>query len=313
MTIMTESQRSAGTRPQVSIRARKDRVSKYLFIAPAIVVVLALLVYPVGSSVFLAFTDKHLLRQTFEFVGFDNFAFVLSSPDFWSAFSTSIGWTIGSIIGQLVIGFLAALALERIPRMTGLFRVLLIIPWAFPPIVIGFAWKWILNDVYGFFPNLLTTLGLSDENISLLGTSHTAFWVVLVINIWFGTPLFMVNILAALKTVPRDQQEAARMDGAGSVKRFRFITIPHVKKVVGLLLVLRTIWVFNNFELVFLLTGGGPAGSTTTLPIYAYRTGWGLYQLGLASTITVLLLAFLLLVGTFAFKLINRWESEDAR
>lgn len=313
MTLLVQEEPRSGNRPRLRTRARQGQASNYLFILPSIVAVLALLIYPVGSSVFFAFTDKHLLRQTFEFVGVENFTFVLTSPDFWAAFWTSIRWTVGSILGQLILGFLAALALERIPRFSGLFRILMIIPWAFPAIVIAFSWKWILNDVYGFLPNLLTTLRLSEENISFLGTSRTAFLAVLLINIWFGTPLFMVNILAALKTVPRDQQEASRMDGASTLQRFRFITIPGVKKVVGLLVILRTIWVFNNFELVFLLTGGGPAGSTTTLPIHAYRTGWGLYQLGLASTITVLLLLFLLLIGALAFKLINRWEKEGVR
>lgn len=283
------------------------------FVFPAMLVVLALLVYPVLSSIFFSFTNRNLLRTTYDFVGFQNFGLLLSSPDFWNAFANSLKWTVGSVVGQLVIGFLAALALEKVPRFSGLFRTLLIIPWAFPAIVIGFSWRWILNDVYGVLPSLLTSIGLTGENASILANPHLVFAAVLGINIWFGTPLFTINILAALKTVPRDQYEAALIDGANVSQRFWFITIPHVKRVVGLLLILRTIWIFNNFELLFLITGGGPAGLTTTLPIFAYRTGWGLRQLGMASAITTLLLLFLLALAAVAFRLINSWERSADR
>lgn len=294
------------------MRLRLASVHKAVFILPAVVIVLALLIYPVLSSVYFSFTNKNLLRAVYDFVAFDNFQTLIASPEYWEAFLVSIKWTVGSILGQLVLGFLAALALERIPKFSGIFRTLLIIPWAFPAIIIAFSWKWILNDVYGFLPNLLTQLGLTDLNVSVLANPDTILWVVIGINLWFGTPLFMVNILAALKTIPRDQQEAARVDGASSVQRFWFITLPHVKKVVGLLVILRVIWVFNNFELLFLLTGGGPAGLTTTIPIFAYRAGWGLRELGMASAVTVLLLLFLLAIASFAFKLMNKWEREDA-
>ncbi|RZJ83593.1 MAG: sugar ABC transporter permease, partial [Massilia sp.] len=263
-------------------------------------VVGALLLYPVLSSIFFSFTNRNLLKAVYSFIGFQNFASILQSRDFWNAFGNSLKWTVGSVLGQLVVGMLAALALEKIPRFSGVFRTLLIIPWAFPAIVIAFSWRWILNDVYGFLPKLLNAIQITDGNISFLADPQLVFGVALAINIWFGAPLFMINILAALKTVPRDQYEAAKIDGATGLQRFWFITLPHVQRVIGLLLILRTIWVFNNFELLFLITGGGPAGITTTLPIYAYRTGWGLRQLGMASAITVLLLLFLLILAAFA-------------
>jgi multiple sugar transport system permease protein len=295
------------------MRTQTRNMAGILFVLPAVSVVVALLVYPVLSSIYFSFTNRNLLKVAYDFVGLRNFTFVLTNPDFWNAFTNSLQWTIGSVLGQLAVGFLAALALEKVPRFSGLFRTLLIIPWAFPAIVIGFSWRWILNDVYGFLPNLFTALDLTEANISFLADPNVVFAIVVGINIWFGAPLFMVNILAALKTVPRDQYEAALIDGANVGQRFWFITLPHIRKVIGLLLILRTIWVFNNFELLFLLTGGGPAGLTTTLPIFAYRTGWGLRQLGTASAVTVLLLLFLLLAAAVAFRIINRWERSAAR
>jgi multiple sugar transport system permease protein len=297
----------------MTVQLRSHTTAGLWFVLPAMLVVVALLLYPVLSSIFFSFTNRNLLKTVYAFVGAQNFVSVLNSRDFWNAFLTSIKWTAGSVLGQLTVGLLAALALEKVPRFSGLYRTLLIIPWAFPAIVIAFSWRWILNDVYGFLPNLLNAIHISDGNISFLADPQLVFAVALSINIWFGAPLFMINILAALKTVPRDQYEAAMIDGANIGQRFWYITVPHVRRVIGLLLILRTIWVFNNFELLFLITGGGPAGITTTLPIYAYRTGWGLRQLGMASAITVLLLIFLLVAAAFAFKLVSRWERTPAR
>lgn len=295
------------------MKKNKMKIDKInlVFVLPAMLIVFLLLVYPIISSVYFSFTSKNLIRPYYKWIWFDNFKFVLTNPEFYHAFLTSIKWTVLSIIGQLLVGFIAALSLNRIPKFSGFYRTLLIIPWAFPAIVIAFSWKWILNDVYGFIPNLLTQLHITKENINFLADPKTAFWIVLFINIWFGAPLFMVNILAALKTIPREQYEAAIVDGASSFQVFRYITIRHIRGVIGLLVVLRTIWVFNNFDLLYLLTGGGPSDLTTTLPIYAYKTGWNLKRLGTASAVTILLLLFLMAVCFGYFKLLNRWERED--
>ena len=295
------------------MKKKKMNIDKInlVFVLPAMLIVFLLLVYPIFSSIYFSFTSKNLIRPYHKWIWFDNFKFVLTNPEFYHAFLTSIKWTVLSITGQLLVGFIAALSLNRIPKFSGFYRTLLIIPWAFPAIVIAFSWKWILNDVYGFIPNLLTQLHITKENINFLADPKTAFWIVLFINIWFGAPLFMVNILAALKTIPREQYEAAIVDGASSFQVFRYITIRHIRGVIGLLVVLRTIWVFNNFDLLYLLTGGGPSDLTTTLPIYAYKTGWNLKRLGTASAVTILLLLFLMAVCFGYFKLLNRWERED--
>ena len=295
------------------MKKNKIKIDKInlVFVLPAMLIVFLLLVYPIISSVYFSFTSKNLIRPYYKWIWFDNFKFVLTNPEFYHAFLTSIKWTVLSITGQLLVGFIAALSLNRIPKFSGFYRTLLIIPWAFPAIVIAFSWKWILNDVYGFIPNLLTQLHITKENINFLADPKTAFWIVLFINIWFGAPLFMVNILAALKTIPREQYEAAIVDGASSFQVFRYITIRHIRGVIGLLVVLRTIWVFNNFDLLYLLTGGGPSDLTTTLPIYAYKTGWNLKRLGTASAVTILLLLFLMAVCFGYFKLLNKWERED--
>lgn len=294
----------------MGISKRKVDLTKYWFILPAVLVVLILLFYPVISTIFYSFTSKHLVKPNFEIVGLKNYSKVLSDSEFWSSLLNSIKWVIFSLIGQLLIGFTAALALNKIGHLKGLFRVLLIIPWAFPTIVIAMVWKYLLNGVSGFIPNLLVQLGICKSIPQFFTSSQLAFPTLVFINIWFGTPLIMVNVLSALQTVPMDQYEAAEIDGATSWQAFWAITFPHVRNVIGLLVVLRTIWIFNAFDIVYLVTGGGPAKLTQTLPIYAYNIGWGLKMLGRSSAVTVLLLIFLLIVCTFYFKILDKWERQ---
>lgn len=295
---------------QPTLRRRKN-VSAFLFVLPALIVVGALLLYPVATSVFYSFTSKHLIKQSWKFVGFSNYGRVLSDPEFFSSFFTSVKWTAFSLIGQILVGFSAAMALHRIRHMKAFFRTILIIPWAFPSIVIALSWKWMLNGVSGFLPHFLVRIGLCDTPPQFFSDAGLVFGTLVFINIWFGAPLIMVNVLSALQTVPRDQYEAAQIDGATGWQSFLHITVPHIRIVVGLLVVLRTIWIFNNFDTIYLITGGGPALLSQTLPIYAYNVGWGLKQLGRSSSVTVLLLVFLLAVCAVYFKLLNKWEKEE--
>lgn len=285
--------------------------ARWVFVLPAMVIVGALLIYPIFSSLYYSMTTKHLIRPVYDFIGLANYQDVLTDPDFFVAFLHSIIWTIASLAGQIFIGFTAALCVNRVKHLKGVYRTLMIIPWAFPSIVIALSWKWILNGVSGFLPNLLVNLGMCSELPQFLSDSSMVFITLVLINIWFGAPMIMINVLSALQTIPQDQYEAAQIDGASKGQQFWHITVPHIKVVVGLLVVLRTIWIFNNFDIIYLLTGGGPADKTMTVPIYAYNMGWGTKMLGKSSAVTILLLLFLLLVCFVYFGIIAKWEKED--
>lgn len=164
---------------------------------------------------------------------------MLADPNFFKAFLNSVLWTLGSLAGQLIIGFTGALAINRVNFGKGIYRTLMIIPWAFPSIVIALSWKWILNGVSGFIPNILVQLGICNELPQFLSDNSFVFLTLIFINIWFGAPMIMVNVLSALQTIPQDQYEAAQIDGASKVQQFWYITVPHIKVVVGLLVVLR--------------------------------------------------------------------------
>ena len=282
-------------------RKVKADYARWVFVLPALIIVGVLLIYPIFSSLYYSMTTKHLIRPSYDFVGLANYQAVLSDPNFFKA----------SLVGQLIIGFTSALAINRVKVGKSVYRTLMIIPWAFPSIVIALSWKWILNGVSGFLPNILVQLGICSELPQFLSDNSLVFLTLIFINVWFGAPMIMVNVLSALQTIPQDQYEAAQIDGASKLQQFWHITVPHIKIVVGLLVVLRTIWVFNNFDMIYLLTGGGPANATTTVPIYAYNMGWGTKMLGKSSAVTMLLLAFLLLVCIVYFAIIGKWEKED--
>ena len=292
---------------------RDRNLTRWIFVLPAVIIVGLLFVYPFFSSIFYSFTNKNLIMPNYRFVGLDNYKAVLSDPNFFSAFFNSIKWTVLSLAGQVIIGFVLALALHRVRRFKKLYRTLLIVPWAFPTIVIAFSWQWILNGVYGYLPNIIVKLGLMEHAPAFLTDSTWAFICLVFINIWFGAPMIMVNVLSALQTVPQEQFEAAKIDGATSWQVFRHITFPHIKVVVGLLVVLRTVWIFNNFDIIYLITGGGPSNVTMTLPIFAYNLGWGTKLLGRASAVTVLLFIFLLTVCFIYFSVISKWEKEGRK
>ena len=292
---------------------RDRNLTRWIFVLPAVIIVGLLFVYPFFSSIFYSFTNKNLIMPNYRFVGLDNYKAVLSDPNFFSAFFNSIKWTVLSLAGQVIIGFILALALHRVRRFKKLYRTLLIVPWAFPTIVIAFSWQWILNGVYGYLPNIIVKLGLMEHAPAFLTESTWAFICLVFINIWFGAPMIMVNVLSALQTVPQEQFEAAKIDGATSWQVFRHITFPHIKVVVGLLVVLRTVWIFNNFDIIYLITGGGPSNATMTLPIFAYNLGWGTKLLGRASAVTVLLFIFLLTVCFIYFSVISKWEKEGRK
>lgn len=287
-----------------------DRHMEPIFIAPAMVVTIVLLAWPICMSIYYSFTNKSLLGKPVGFVGLSNYVSVLQNSEFYISLWNTVVYTVLSLSLQLLFGFIVALALNRITRFKGLFRTLCLIPWAFPMIIVSFTWSYLLNDIYGIVNGKLLAWGIVSQPIQFLADPKLAMITVSLINVWFGVPLFAINILASLQTIPKELYEAAEMDGATVWQRFRFITLPFVRVVVGLLIILRTIWIFNSFDLIFLLTGGGPGVSTQTMPIFAYRMGWTLYSLGRSSAVTILLLIILAVACTIYFKVLDHWESE---
>ncbi|CIW54986.1 carbohydrate ABC transporter permease [Streptococcus pneumoniae] len=232
---------------------KERNLTRWIFVLPAMIIVGLLFVYPFFSSIFYSFTNKHLIMPNYKFVGLANYKAVLSDPNFFNTFFNSIKWTVFSLVGQVLVGFVLALALHRVRHFKKLYRTLLIVPWAFPTIVIAFSWQWILNGVYGYLPNLIVKLGLMEHTPAFLTDSTWAFLCLVFINIWFGAPMIMVNVLSALQTVPEEQFEAAKIDGANKFVTFYKVVLPIVAPGIVATAIYTFINAWNEFLYALIL------------------------------------------------------------
>lgn len=285
-----------------------DRNLGILFLIPGLAVLCAVIVYPIIANIYLSMTDTHLIYPGRSFVGLANFAKVLGDARFWTAARNSIVWTVSSVALQLLLGMGVALLLNRPLKGMKVFRVLVLIPYAFPPVAVALIWRWMLNGAFGVVNTILADLGIISEQVSWLGSADTALATAIGVNVWFGYPLFAISILAALQSIPKEYYEVAQIEGASGWQTFWHVILPSIRTVVSIMVVLRTIWVFNGFDILFMLTGGGPGRSTETLPIYTYLTGWGYHMIGESAAIAVILFVFLGLASVLWFRLIRKGE-----
>lgn len=308
MSVMAEraEETGRGRPPGRGIAAWLDERLAILFLIPGLACLSAVILYPVAYNAIVGFTNASLMFPGWRFIGAANFAATLVDPLFWRATVNTLVWTAFSVAGQLLLGLVAALALEQVTIGRTTLRLALIVPWAFPSIVMAFAWRYMLDPLYGVGNYLLMALGLIDEPRQWLGSPDLAMPTVIVMNIWFGFPFMMVAIIAGLQTIPQELYEAADIDGANAWQKFRYVTLPALWQVIAAVVILRTIWVFNNFDFVFLTTGGGPIDATTTLPVYAYNIGWQQYDIGRMAAVALLMMIMLGFILAIYFRLLSR-------
>ena len=282
------------------LAARQD-VQAYAFLAPALVILVALLVYPLAQVIRMSFFEVTVRED--RWVGLGNYIAVAQNPLFWQAFWQTVLFTVGSVVAHLVIGLGLALLLHaRIaPRVRSLFRGLLIVPWLLAPVVAGMIWALVLNP-FGVLNGFLGTLGLLDRNatINWLGDPRTSLLSVTVVNIWRSFAFPMVMLLAGLAAIPDELYEAASIDGCGTTSQFRFVTLPSLRGVLATVALLDFIWTFRAFDLVFVMTGGGPINSSQVLATAIYFDAFQKFQFGYASAEAVAMLV-LLMVGSIAY------------
>ncbi|GAA1845632.1 carbohydrate ABC transporter permease [Microlunatus capsulatus] len=269
------------------------------FLAPALVFVVVFTYYPLLRGSQMAFQQWNLydLRNT-PFVGLDNFRTLLANPTFWTVLRNSVVWVVGSIVPQLLIGFGLALLLRKRFRFRGVYQALVFFPWAVSGFLIGILFRWMFNGEFGVVNDLLRKAGLIDTNVAWLADPELAMFSVVVANVWYGVTFFAIMILAALQSVPDELLEAGALDGAGKARTLFFIVIPFIRTTLLLTVLLRVIWVFNFPEIIYGMTGGGPAEQTHIVTSWMINfTSQGDY--GLASALGLIVLAVLVLFTTF--------------
>ena len=278
------------------------RLMPYFFIGPALLALVALVVYPLLYGVYISFFKTNLANK-WDFVGLKNYISVFSDGVFVKQLGVTLKFTAIVVLAHFIIGiFLAMLLNQSRPGIT-FFRTILVLPWLMPEVVIALIFKWIMNPLYGLLNYGMQLLGLSEGGVSWLGDTKYAFISVVLVCIWKGYPLVMVNALAALQSVSTDIYEAAKVDGANKIQTFFRIILPSIKPVLATTLILDTVWWFKHYTIVYLMTKGGP-GTTTFLSSYlVYDQAFVKYNFGYASAIAFFILILTAILTALSFKL----------
>ncbi len=279
----------------------RESVFSWLMLTPPLLFLLAFLGYPFIYGVYLSFFHKEVARAA-SFVGFDNFVKLYNDPIFWQAVRNTIIFTGVATIFKASGGLGMALVMNQSFKMKSVTRALLLLPFIVPTVLSTVAWQWILDPGMGLFNRLLMVSGLAERGPSWLGTPTMAMISIIMVNTWRGLPFFGISILAGLQTIPVDLHESATIDGAGTWGRFRYVTLPSLMPVILIVTVFSIVITFFDFQLVYVLTGGGPANSTHLMATYAYSLSMGAGQMGLGSAVAlsmVPVLGLLLVALTF--------------
>lgn len=274
----------------LSLQHREQRQA-WVLLAPMLIVMALLTAWPLLRTIWLSFTDAELIGSGTQtgYVGLDNYFYALTDPDFRAAIGRTLYFTVISVALEGVIGVLVALLLNQ--KFTGrnVLRVLVILPWALPTIVNAMMWRLNFNPDYGSINALLTQAGIIDGYRSWLGSPDSALNAVMLADVWKNYPLVTLLVLAAMQSIPEDLYEAARLDGAPAWRRFRAITFPAIVGALSVALVLRTIDAFKVFDIIYVMTRGGPVDSTKTLSFYVYQESFSYLRAGSGAAYAILM------------------------
>lgn len=268
-------------------RPLSERAFLLFLLGPGVVLMCCVVLYPLIRSLVSAFFDESLLTPGRTFVGLDNVMAVLAN-EFGPLVWQTLIFTVGATVFPFVIGLALALVLNQSFRGQQFLRGLFLIPWLIPGVVVSFLWMWIFDANYGVLNGILVSVGAIDQPFAWLFSTETARAALIVAKTWNSFPWIMVMLLAGLQTVPTELHEAAAMDGAGPIRRFFAVTWPHISGVAGLVILLEFIWNFQHFDMIFVLTGGGPAGTTSTFATEVYDTAFKGFDLGRAGALGLL-------------------------
>ncbi|HKI56837.1 MAG TPA: sugar ABC transporter permease [Trueperaceae bacterium] len=277
-----------------------------LLLIPTLVLVFGVLLYPILDTLRLSLTDRVLSQpDSGAFVGLGNYLQALRDPEFRASLGRTFYFALITVPVETTLGLLIALLLNQRFFGRGFVRGLIILPWALPYIVNGVMWKWILNANYGALNALLTQLGLTDRYHIWLGYPGTAFNFVILANIWKETPVAVILILAALQTIPGELYEAARVDGANAWHQFWAVTFPSLRPVIAVTMVVKTVWALKEFDLIYVMTGGGPANATNVATFQTYLTTFKFLKFGYGAAMAVIIVVLSLGIAFFYVRMIS--------
>ena len=283
----------AGALPVRGARLRRHGLFEsgfpYLLILPAVAGVLLVILFPIFYNAWLSVHLRRLILPQTPFVGLANYQRVLRDPEFWNAVWVTAIWAMGSIGLNFLVGLGMALLLDLPFPGRSIFRIIFLVPWATPQIVAAMNWKWLLNDQFGLVNALLLQAGVLSGAVAWLADLRLALPIVILINVWKNYGFEMMAFLAALQSIPGVLYEAGSIDGASAVQRFRYITLPLLRPIILVLIILRSIWSINSFDMVYVLTSGGPANATQLTSLYIFKTAFerGMFSASAAASMLI--------------------------
>ena len=287
----------------------KERHKGLLLIFPTLLIMAVFTLYPLIDGLRIAFTNAHLLRDTVKFVGLDNFVRMLSDEVFWISFRQSVLLTTVVILLQLVLGLILASVMKQpLPGM-GLFKSIIMASWVIPVAATVIMFKFMAQPDIGLINIILRTLGLDHLNRYWLGDPKVALPFIIMLHLWRNVPFYGVAFLAAMQAIPKSYYEAAEIDGASTWRKFYHITLPGIRSMIIVMVTIHVLWTFNNFDFVYLATGGGPVNATDVLPVYVYRLSWNSYTIGYAASIGTVMLAMLMIYLITYIRIYERGET----
>ena len=276
----------------------------YALIAPAAIYIILIVAWPLLETIRLSFTNSSLAGE--DYVGLENYQKMFSSKKFNGIVTRTFVWMFFSVSLKLIIGLIGAVLLNANLKGRSIFRVLVMPPWVVPIAIGMLGWLWLYNGYFGIIAGVGMRTGILDGPFGFLAYKQSAFISTIIADVWVGTPMVTVFFLAAMQGVPRDLYEAAYCDGASRWDRFFKITLPQITPVIITMSLLSAIWTFNSFEIIWILTEGGPRGSTTTLIIDTYKQALGNYKFGRAAPRAVVVMILLILFAGFYLALLAR-------
>ncbi|TDF93264.1 carbohydrate ABC transporter permease [Paenibacillus piri] len=273
-----------------------QKIPVYVLILPCLLLLLMMMVYPIYQTIRFSMSEVVLPSFDTRFAGIDNFTKILAKDEVPAVFKNTIIWVIGTIVLRFILGFWAALTFNvKLPGSIAL-RIVCMLPWTVPSIVSANLWRWILQSDTGLLNGFLRASGLPGWAHNWLGDSKTAEFAVLLAYSWAGFPFVMLMLLAGMQGISKELYEAGKIDGANTIQLFRYITVPGLKSIMLVILLLEVISGFNSFDMIMAMTGGGPGGATEILGLFIYRIGFTSFDFGGASAISFMLL---LIVSVF--------------
>lgn len=289
----------------------KKRVMAALTILPPMLLFTFVNLVPIVGVIGASFFNINAFSNEWTWNGLANFETLLVNDSFYASLSRSVVYAGGSVLIQVAFGTTLALLLNRSFKFVNLARTFAILPYLIPNAVIGFMALWMLNSQWGIVTQLLVQTGITETSVSFFGDQTTAMVAAILTSSWKDSIFVTVMVLARLQAIPESYYEAAKMSGATAYQRFRDVTLPNLKGVFFIVLLLRAVWMFNTFDYIWVLTQGGPRGATTTAPIYAYNVAFGTSRLGIAAAVSTVLFVIMVVAAVLYFRILE--PSEEVR